>query len=114
MESYWEWNKENFDWHFDSQKKIEDVKYVGRFVSDKLESAVQEVVDSLTGYATHVMGQEIFGRAEVIRLIQDGADVTASREEAMRVFGQVLNDGQIEKIRRGQFRLTTRSPYYRR
>ena len=48
MESYWEWNKENFDWHFDSQKKVEDVQYVGRFVSDELESEVQKVVESLT------------------------------------------------------------------
>ena len=75
---------------------------------------LEDIASAACGYATHVMGQEIFGRAEVIRLIQDGADITASREEAMRVFGQVLNDGQIEKIRRGQFRLTTRSPYYRR
>ena len=48
MNSYWEWNKENFDWHFDSQKKIEDIKYVGRFVSEELESSVQGVIDSLT------------------------------------------------------------------
>jgi len=48
MKSYWEWNKENFDWHFDSQKKIEDIQYVGRFVSDELESSVQGVIDSLT------------------------------------------------------------------
>ena len=47
MDSYWDWNKENFDWHFDSQKKVEDVQYVGRFVSDKLESSVKSVVDVL-------------------------------------------------------------------
>ena len=48
MNSYWDCNKENFYWHFDSQKKIENVQYVGRFVSDELESAVQGVVQSLT------------------------------------------------------------------
>lgn len=48
MKSYWDWNKENFDWHFDSQKKIEDVQYVGRFVSDTLESNVQNLIDTLT------------------------------------------------------------------
>ena len=47
MESYWDWNKENFDWHFDSQKKVEDVQYVGRFVSDNLESSVHDVIDSM-------------------------------------------------------------------
>ena len=49
MKSYWDWNKENFDcYHFDSQKKVEDVQYVGRFVSDELESEVHKVVESLT------------------------------------------------------------------
>ena len=48
MQSYWEWNKKNFDWHFDSQLKVEDVQYVGRFVSDELKSSINSVVDSLT------------------------------------------------------------------
>ena len=48
MKSYWDWNKENFDCTLDSQKKVEDVQYVGRFVSDELESEVHKVVESLT------------------------------------------------------------------
>ena len=34
MDSYWEWNKENFDWHYDPANTTPDVQYVGKFVSD--------------------------------------------------------------------------------
>ena len=41
MDSYWEWNKENFDWHYDPSSKQKDVTYVGRFVHENLEAVVQ-------------------------------------------------------------------------
>ena len=46
MKSYWDWNKKNFDWHFDSQKKVDDVQYVGQFTSDELESSVNKIINS--------------------------------------------------------------------
>ena len=40
MDSYWKWNKENFDWHFDPSSKEVDVQYVGRFVKENLADVV--------------------------------------------------------------------------
>ena len=34
MDSYWEWNKENFDWHYDPANTTPDVRYVGRFITN--------------------------------------------------------------------------------
>mgnify|MGYP003308973467 FL=1 len=34
MDSYWEWNKENFPWHYDPANTTPDVQYVGRFISE--------------------------------------------------------------------------------
>jgi len=48
MDSYWEWNKENFDWHYDPSSDHKDVTYVGRFSHPKLEQIVQETVSGLT------------------------------------------------------------------
>ena len=48
MDSYWEWNKENFDWHYDPSSDHKDVTYVGRFSHPKLEQVVQETVAGLT------------------------------------------------------------------
>ena len=73
-----------------------------------------DLAEAAAGFATHHMSRGVFGRADVINLIQQGGDGTTSREDALRAFGLILNDGQIEKIRRGEFRLTRRSEYYRR
>ena len=48
MDSYWEWNKENFPWHYDPSSKESDVQYVGRFVSDRLQEGVDNVIKNFT------------------------------------------------------------------
>ena len=42
MDSYWKWNKENFDWHFDPSSKEVDVQYVGRFVHNNPDNIVKQ------------------------------------------------------------------------
>ena len=32
MDSYWQWNKENYKWHYDPTAI--DVQYVGRFITE--------------------------------------------------------------------------------
>ncbi|MGI3184388.1 hypothetical protein ACROHD_04860, partial [Nioella aestuarii] len=71
-----------------------------------------DIAAAACGFAALKSDGQLFGRAEVIRLIQNGASPSASREEAMQAFGEVLNSGHIEKIRRGHFRLTAQSPYF--
>ena len=44
MDSYWQWNKDNFPWHYDPSSKESDVQYVGRFVSNKLQEGVDNVI----------------------------------------------------------------------
>ena len=34
MDSYWQWNKENYKWHYDPSCNKSDVQYVGRFITD--------------------------------------------------------------------------------
>ncbi|WP_071674729.1 prolipoprotein diacylglyceryl transferase [Nioella nitratireducens] len=77
-------------------------------------SDLRDIAAAATGYATHVMGQEVFQRSEIIRMIIAGSNDTAGREDALRVFGILINDAEIEKVSRGQFRLTRHSPYHRR
>ena len=48
MDSYWEWNKENFPWHYDPSSKETDVQYVGQFVSDKMDKYVNEAIGNFT------------------------------------------------------------------
>ncbi len=51
MDSYWDWNKENFDWHYDPASKQSDVQYVGKFVSNPgslLRDGVRACKDALS------------------------------------------------------------------
>ena len=48
MDSYWQWNKDNFPWHYDPSSKESDVQYVGRFISDRLQEGVDNVVKNFT------------------------------------------------------------------
>lgn len=64
------------------------------------------------GYAGRHAQDGVFGRSEIVRLLAEGSGGTAGREDTLRAFGIILNEGQIEKVSRGQFRLTRHSPYY--
>jgi len=44
MDSYWEWNKENFPWHYDPSSKQSDVQYVGQYVSDDMDRYIEEAI----------------------------------------------------------------------
>ena len=44
MDSYWEWNKENFPWHYDPSSKQTDVQYVGQYVSDNMDRYIEEAI----------------------------------------------------------------------
>ena len=92
---------------FDAETSFRD------FMAQHDAETLEEIASAACGYATHVLGAEIFGRGDVLNLIKRGSGDTATREEGLRAFGILLNEGQIEKIRRGQFRLTRHSPYHR-
>ena len=48
MDSYWKWNKENLDWHFDPASREVDVQYVGRFVKEDLADVVANTASQFT------------------------------------------------------------------
>ena len=86
----------------------------GRYAQENGASELVDVAAAAAGFVTHRMGQSVFGRAEVVNLVIQASNSEIAREDALRAFGLILNDVQIEKIRRGQFRLTRKSDYYRR
>jgi hypothetical protein len=51
MKSYWDWNKLNFKWHYNSMSKAKDVQYVGRYITKPktlLTDAVNACKEALT------------------------------------------------------------------
>ena len=56
--------------------------------------------------------QPAVSRPILMRLVTIASDGEIGREEALRAFGILLRDGKLEKIARGQFRLTSRSRHF--
>ena len=56
--------------------------------------------------------QPAVSRPVLMRLVTIASDGEIGREEALRAFGILLREGKLEKIARGQFRLTSRSRHY--
>ncbi|MEM8880244.1 MAG: hypothetical protein AAGC82_06555 [Pseudomonadota bacterium] len=56
--------------------------------------------------------QPTVSRPVLMRLVTIASDGQISREAALRAFGILLREGKLEKIARGQFRLTVKSRHY--
>jgi hypothetical protein len=72
---------------------------------------LSELLEAAAAYSSAIEGREHFTRPQLLRQIAavTGADV--SREDELRGFGNLLRDGRIVKVKRGQFALTEASSY---
>lgn len=72
---------------------------------------LSDLLEASAVYCAQVLGRPQFTRPLVMRQLEvlpDGA--THSREDFMRVFGTLMRQGRIAKVKRGQFAVTDRSP----
>lgn len=74
-------------------------------------TSLPDLLEASAVYCAQVLGRPQFTRTIVMRQLEtlnDGPD--HSREDSLRVFGTLLRQGRITKIKRGQFAVTDRSP----
>ncbi len=70
-----------------------------------------DLLEAAAAYTAYVEGRPFFARPQILRQVADFAgNEDFSREEGLRSFGQLLRQGKIVKIKRGQFEIaeTTR------
>ena len=63
-----------------------------------------EILEAAAVYTAEVMGDESFSRPRLLHLAAEACD-ELSREDGLRGFGQLLRDGTIRKVSRGEFAL---------
>ncbi len=74
---------------------------------------LSDLLEAAAAYTAQVEGRPHFSPPQIMRKIaamSEGAHV--SREERLRVFGKLLRQGKITKIRRGQYAITEQSRFY--
>ena len=72
---------------------------------------LSDLLEASAVYCAQVLGRPQFTRPLVMRQLEALPDGAAhSREDFMRVFGTLMRQGRIAKVKRGQFAVTDRSP----
>jgi hypothetical protein len=71
-----------------------------------------ELLEAAAAYTACFEGMEHFTRPHLMRHVAAVADEAAQgREDGLRSFGQLLRQGKLEKVKRGQFAITDMSYY---
>ena len=85
-----------------------------RDYTDRLGAAsLREMIEAAAAYLICDQKRPHFTRPQLMRHVNMLIPQTDSlREDSLRVFGTLLRDGHIAKVRRGQFTLTEASPYH--
>lgn len=74
-------------------------------------TSLPDLLEASAVYCAQVLGRPQFTRTIVMRQLETLNDAPDhSREDSLRVFGTLLRQGRITKIKRGQFAVTDRSP----
>ena len=74
---------------------------------------LSDLLEAAAAYTSAVEGRPHFSPPQIMRklsVMDDAADVP--REERMRVFGRLLRQGKITKVKRGQYAITDASRYW--
>ncbi|WP_425091862.1 hypothetical protein [Tropicimonas sp. S265A] len=73
---------------------------------------LHDLLEAAAAYLSTVEGKEHFSRPEVMHMVmRHDRDRAFSREAQLRSFGDLLRNGTIEKVNRGQFVISTDSRY---
>ena len=110
----------NADDDFEDEDSIETEAEVNLFAegnsfadfAEKLgANSLSELLEASAVYCAQVLGRPLFTRTIVMRQLETlSSKPDHSREDSLRVFGTLLRQGRIAKIKRGQFAVTDRSP----
>ena len=88
----------------DGGAETSDPAAFARFVEDMEADGLPELLEAAAAYAAFVEGEPHFSRPDLMRRVAEQAhDLHMSREQGLRSFGQLLREGKIRKLQRGQF-----------
>jgi len=74
---------------------------------------LSDLLECAAAYTAYVEGRPHFSHPQLMRAVRDGIEGQEglSREESLRTFGQLLRQGKIRKVSRGQFTISRTSRY---
>ena len=73
------------------------------FAEAKGADTLPELLEAAAAYLSYVEGHEEFSRPQLMNKARQVEELSFSREDGLRSFGQLLRDGKIEKLQGGRF-----------
>ena len=90
----------------------ESAKSFAEFAERMGATGLSDLLEVAAAYTATVEGLPHFSRPQILlKVAHVTDDASYSREDGLRTFGMLLRDGKIEKLRRGQFKITEASKY---
>ncbi len=72
---------------------------------------LSDLLEAAAAYANHIEGKDTVSRPQIMRLAAEAMSDEQPLEERLRSFGQLLRQGKIKKIGRGQFKVSDASRF---
>lgn len=90
-----------------SAKHLAESKSFAEFAERVGATELPDLLEAAAAYTAFVEGLEHFTRPQVMRrVLRFSEDQGVTREEGLRSFGLLLRQGKIEKVKRGQFKIS--------
>ena len=88
-----------------------DTSGFAQFVQDMGATELPDLLEAAAAYMSFIEEREQFSRPQLMTKVRQVSKGDFSREDGLRVFGQLLRQGKIEKIRGGRFTVSDQIGY---
>ena len=82
------------------------------FAQARGTQGLSDLLEAAAAYTAQVEGRPHFSPPQIMSKVTAIGEGSFSREDRLRSFGQLLRQGKIAKVKRGQYAITEQSQYF--
>ncbi|ETD89620.1 hypothetical protein ACTTAL_04180 [Rhodobacter capsulatus] len=90
----------------------EEASSFAEFAQSRAPQGLAELLEAAAAYTAQVEGRPHFSPPQIMSKVSAVGDASFSREDRLRMFGTLLRQGKIAKVKRGQYAITKASRFY--